>query len=130
VTAHVERGRLRNGVGRYDRQGGERGQGQVIDDGPFGARQQRQESASYIERSKEVDGQVLLDSIEIGQIVVDRDAGIVDEDVEGLDLTRRPARSAKRWPRPASWASRVCRPLALGCAFPHIPSSPLVEVPH
>jgi hypothetical protein len=34
--------------------------------------------------------QVLFDHIEIAQIVVDGDAGIVDEDVEGVDLVDRP----------------------------------------
>ena len=33
---------------------------------------------------------MLLDSFEIGQIVVRRDARIVDENVEGIDLSRRP----------------------------------------
>jgi len=78
---HGKRGRLRNGIRGNDRQWGQRCQGQVVDDGPFGALQQRQESAGHFEYSEEIDGQVLLDDLEIAQIVVDGDAGIVDEHV-------------------------------------------------
>src|SRR5450755_1860642 len=80
-----ERGRLRNGVAGNDRQGRERRHGHVVDDGPFGAFQQWQEGACDIERSEEVDSQLLLEGLGIAQIVVESDAGIVDEDVEGVD---------------------------------------------
>jgi hypothetical protein len=33
---------------------------------------------------------VLLDRVGIAQVVVDRDAGIIDQDIEGFDLTGRP----------------------------------------
>src|SRR4029077_1793605 len=46
------------------------------------ALQQRQESARHIEHSEEIDGEVLSDCVEIAQIVVESDAGIVDENVE------------------------------------------------
>src|ERR1700689_5449842 len=42
-----------------------------------------------MERSEEVDGQVLLDGVKTAQIVVESDAGIVDEDVKGVDLVGR-----------------------------------------
>jgi hypothetical protein len=85
-----ERGRLRNGVAGNDRQGRERRHGHVVDDGPFGAFQQWQEGACDIERSEEVDSQLLLEGLGIAQIVVESDAGIVDEDVEGVDPVDRP----------------------------------------
>ncbi len=44
----------------------------------------------HFERTEEVDRQVLFDHIEIAQIVVDGDAGVVDEDVEGVDLADCP----------------------------------------
>src|ERR1022692_3879137 len=43
-----------------------------------------------MERSEEVDGQVLLDGVKTAQIVVESDARIVDEDVEGVNLVDRP----------------------------------------
>ncbi len=39
--------------------------------------------------AEQVDGQVLFDGVEIAQIVIDGDAGIVDEDVERADLLDR-----------------------------------------
>jgi hypothetical protein len=36
--------------------------------------------------SEEIDGQTLLDDVGVAQIVVERDAGIVDENVERADL--------------------------------------------
>src|SRR5262249_27323193 len=47
------------------------------------------ESARHLQRSEEVDGQMLLDEVGTAQIVVVGDAGIVDEDVEGVDLVDR-----------------------------------------
>src|SRR6266478_2226508 len=76
---HVGRRRLGNGVAGYDRQGGERCQRQIVDDGSVGAPQQRQESARYFKHSEEVDSQVLLDGVRIDQIIVNSDAGIVNE---------------------------------------------------
>ena len=64
-------------------------QRQVVDDRPLGAFQHRQERMRHFEHSEEVDGQVLLDHFEIAQIVVDSDAGIVDEDVEGFNFADR-----------------------------------------
>src|SRR5258708_10834468 len=87
---HVGCGRLGNGVAGYDRQGGERCQRQIVDDGSVGAPQQRQESARYFKHSEEVDSQVLLDGVRIDQIIVNSDAGIVNEDVEGADLIDAP----------------------------------------
>src|SRR6266478_3175731 len=87
---HVGRRRLGNGVAGYDRQGGERCQRQIVDDGSVGAPQQRQESARYFKHSEEVDSQVLLDGVRIDQIIVNSDAGIVNEDVEGADLIDGP----------------------------------------
>jgi hypothetical protein len=43
-----------------------------------------------MERSEEVDSQALLNGAGIAQIVVESDAGIVDEDVEAVDLADRP----------------------------------------
>src|SRR5262245_29290716 len=50
----------------------------------------QQESTRQVKRSKQVDRQVLLNDVGPAQVVVDRDAGIVDEDVEMLDIARRP----------------------------------------
>ena len=50
----------------------------------------RQESARHFQHPKQVDGQVLLDGIEIGQIVVDGDARVVHEKIEAADLAGRP----------------------------------------
>lgn len=86
---HVERGCLRNGVGGYDRQRSERRERQVVDDCTLGTFQQRQERLRHFQRTQEVDGQVPFDYIEITQIVVDGDAGIVDEDVQGVDFGGR-----------------------------------------
>ena len=47
-------------------------------------------SEPFRERSKETDGQVLLDRIEIAQLVMDRDASISGEDIQGVDFTGRP----------------------------------------
>jgi len=33
---------------------------------------------------------VLFDHVEVAQIVVDGDAGVVDEDIEAVDVIRRP----------------------------------------
>ncbi len=83
---HVQRRRLRDRVAGNDRQGRERHQRQVVDDGSFGALQQRQERARHFEHAEQVDGQMLLDGVDAAQIVIDGDAGIVDEDVERPDL--------------------------------------------
>jgi hypothetical protein len=42
-----------------------------------------------IERAEEVDGQLLFDCVETTHIAVQREARIVDEDIEGVDLTHR-----------------------------------------
>jgi hypothetical protein len=42
--------------------------------------------AKHFEQSDEVDRQVLFDHVEIAEIVVDGDAGVVDEGIEGVDL--------------------------------------------
>src|SRR5580658_1895392 len=43
-----------------------------------------------MERSEEVDGEVLLDGLKTAQIVVESDARVVNENVEGVDLAGRP----------------------------------------
>jgi hypothetical protein len=46
--------------------------------------------ARHIEHSEEVDGEVLPNGVEIAQIVVESDAGIVDENVEDSTLLTAP----------------------------------------
>src|SRR5215472_2012107 len=48
--------------------------------------ERRQERMRYSEQPQEIDGEMLFDYFEIGQIVVNRDAGIVNEDIERTDL--------------------------------------------
>ena len=43
----------------------------------------------HLERSDQVHGHVLFDDVEAAQVVVDGDAGVVDEDIERLDLRDR-----------------------------------------
>lgn len=57
-----------------------------VNDGPFGTSQQRQERLHHFERAQEVDCHVSFDDIELAEIIVDSDAGIIDEDVESPDL--------------------------------------------
>ena len=83
---HVESGSLRYRVARYERDRGEPCHRQIVDDGSLGAFQFRQEGVDHFERTKEVDRQVLFDHVEIRQIVVDRNASIVDKDVESVNL--------------------------------------------
>jgi hypothetical protein len=45
-----------------------------------------QERARHLDDAEQIDGQLLFDGVEIARIVIDRDAGIVDEDVERADL--------------------------------------------
>ena len=87
---HVERGRFGNGVAGDDRDGRERHHRQVVDDGSLRASQKRQESPRHIQRSVEVNRQVLLDERGVAQIVIERDAGVVDENVQRTDLLGRP----------------------------------------
>ena len=56
----------------------------------MGAFQQWHECARHSEHAEEVDLQVLFDDVQIAQVIVDRDAGVVDEDVEGVDRLDRP----------------------------------------
>ena len=51
--------------------------------------QQRQEGLGHAVGAEEVDGQVLLEHGTIAQVVIERDAGVVDEDVERPDLLGR-----------------------------------------
>ena len=60
-----------------------------VDDGSSGTSQLRQERLGHTVGSEEVDGEVLLEHRPIAEVVVQRQAGIVDEDVERLDLLDR-----------------------------------------
>jgi hypothetical protein len=53
---------------------------------PPGAPRMRQESARHIQWTEEIDGEVLLEQGRVAQIVVNGDTGIIDEDVEAIDL--------------------------------------------
>ena len=81
----VERGGLRDRVGRDHRQGREGSEGQLVHDGPLGTFQQRQERVRHPEHAEKVDLEVLFDEVQIAQIVVHGDPGVVDEDIEGVD---------------------------------------------
>jgi hypothetical protein len=83
---HIQRRRLRHRIAGDDRQGRERGERQVVDDRPLGVLQHWQERARHLDDAEQIDGQLLFDGVEIARIVIDRDAGIVDEDVERADL--------------------------------------------
>src|SRR5216684_531432 len=85
----VERGRLGDRVGRNDRHGGEGVQRQIVDDGAPGTSQQRQEGLGHAIRAEQVHGELLLERGAIAEVVVKRDAGVVDEDVERLDSPGR-----------------------------------------
>src|SRR5262249_46348597 len=50
----------------------------------------RNEGLRHSEHAEEVDLKVLFDDTQIAQVVVDGDAGVVDEDVEGVDRFDRP----------------------------------------
>ena len=45
---------------------------------------------------------MLFDDVQIAQVIVDRDAGVVDQDVEGVDCLDRPLDLRTRWSRRAS----------------------------
>src|SRR5713226_4359591 len=83
---HVERGRLGDRVGRNERQGGEGVQRQIVDNGSPGTSQQRQEGLGHAVGAEEVDGEVLFERGTIGDVIVKRQAGVVDEDIERSDL--------------------------------------------
>ncbi len=80
-----ERRRLRDGVGRDQRQWSERVDGQVVDDGSVATGQQRGERPRDGEGAEEVDRQVLGDDGGVAEIVVPGDARVVDQEVEGPD---------------------------------------------
>jgi hypothetical protein len=63
-----------------------RTKGHDVDDGSPAARQQRHEGLGDVEGPVQVDRQVLLERISVGQIVGERDAGVVDQNVKGLHL--------------------------------------------
>jgi hypothetical protein len=82
----IERGGLGDRIRRDERQRGQRVQRQVVDDGSPGTSQQRQESLGRAVRAKEVDGEVPFEHGRIAQVVVERQAGVVDQDVERFDV--------------------------------------------
>jgi hypothetical protein len=82
----VERGRLRDRVGRSERQGRDGRRRHVVDDDPSRTRQQRQEGLGHAVGAEEVDSEVLVERGTIAQVIVKRDAGVVDEDIERADL--------------------------------------------
>ena len=84
-----ERGRLRDRVGGSDRQGGERHDRHVVDDGSPRPGQQPQQGPGDAPRAEEVDGEVPLEHSAVTEVVVRRQPGVVDQDVEGLDGLRR-----------------------------------------
>ena len=86
----VKRGGLRSRVGRYDRQRSEPREGQVVDNGSFGAFQEQQERIGHFEQTKEVDREGLFKRVEIAEVVVEGYAGIIDENVERVDLSDGP----------------------------------------
>src|SRR5262249_27604256 len=57
----------------------------VVDDVSPGTRQLRQEGLRHGVGPEEVDGKVALEYVPVAQVVVERDAGVVDQDVEGVD---------------------------------------------
>src|SRR5262245_12361211 len=87
----VRRSRLGEGVTRDHRHGRDARQGKVVDDGPLGALQQRQQRARYVQGPEEIHGQLPFDLRGITEVVVEGQPGIVDEDVEAFDL------SLSRW---------------------------------
>ena len=62
---------------------------QVVDDGSPGPNQQRQESLSHAVGAEQVDGEVPFEHGPIAQVVVERHAGVIDEDVERVDFIDR-----------------------------------------
>ena len=85
----VERGRLGDRVGRSEREGGEGHRRHVVDDGALGTSQQRQEGLGDAVGAEEVDGEMLFERGPLAEVVVERDARVVDEDVERLDAVGR-----------------------------------------
>src|SRR5277367_5323342 len=84
----VEQGRLGHGVAWNDRDGGQGPQRRVVDDRALGLLQLWQEGASHIERPKEIDGELLLESIGVARIIVEGNACVVDEYVQSADFGR------------------------------------------
>ena len=78
-----ERGRLGDRVSRNDRQGGKGRIRQDVDDGSAGTGQQRQEGLDHVVGAVEVDGEVLFERGTVAEVIVKRQAGVIDEDVEG-----------------------------------------------
>jgi hypothetical protein len=70
-----------------------------------------------------------LDDLGMAEIVVDGNAGIVDEHVQVFDRSGR-ARSVPCRSRQAPAASRACRSAGAGCAPSRKPASRCVEAPH
>ena len=83
-----ERGRLRDRVGREDRHGGEAGDGDDVDDASPAPREQRQEGLDHAPGAEEIDREVLFERGTIAQLIGQRDAGVVEQDVERSDLLR------------------------------------------
>jgi hypothetical protein len=86
---HGKRGRLGDRVGRRDRYRSEGHYRHVVDDDSPGLSQRRQEGLGHAVGTEEVDRQVPLDRGQITQVVVQRDAGVVDQDIERSDLPGR-----------------------------------------
>src|SRR5262249_27609801 len=57
-----------------------------IDDSASGGSQYRYESLGYVISAKENHGQQPFERGTIAQIILERDAGVVDEDVQSVDL--------------------------------------------
>src|SRR5262249_51355330 len=83
---HGERCGLRDRVCGYDRQWGQGRHRQVVDDGPPRTSQQWQECPGHAVRAEQVDGEDALECGAIAEVIAKRQAGIVDEEIERLDL--------------------------------------------
>ena len=79
-------GGLGDRIARTEWHRGNRRQRQNVDDGSSSTRQQGQESLSHSIRAIEIDGEALFERGAIAQVIVKRQASVIDEDIEIFDL--------------------------------------------
>src|SRR5438552_13997116 len=73
-------------VGRREWHGGNGRQRQNANNGAPRTSQQRQESLGHTIRAVEIDGEALFERGTIAQVVIKRQAGVINEDIERFDF--------------------------------------------